>query len=110
MSSERFLLFVILASLLHSILGDVLPQYVAREQPMQGPYEPPPLAHGDEELRREHDVAILLSLPLIDANDHPFTIDIRELQTDSLGDTQPRGVARRQNRSMFPAAYAVEAL
>src|SRR5260370_36643644 len=88
----------LLASLLHSILGDVLPRYVAREQPMQGPYEPPPLAQGDEELRREHDVATLLSVPLIDANDHPFTIDIRELQTASLGDPRPHCVARRRNR------------
>src|SRR5580700_603628 len=37
----------LLASLLHSILGDVLPRSVAREQPMAGSCHSPPLAQRD---------------------------------------------------------------
>jgi hypothetical protein len=55
----------------------------------------------DEEFRREHDVAIFLSFTLIDADDHPFAIDISGLQTDSLGNAQPGGIADRQNCSIL---------
>ena len=99
-----------LADQLHRILGNVPSLYVAREEPIAGSCHAPPLAQVNEEFRRERDVAIFLSLTLIDANDHSFAINVRGLQRDSLGNAQPCGVADGQNRSMLHTAYAVEEL
>jgi hypothetical protein len=89
------------ADLLHRILGNVPSLYVTWEEPIGGSCHAPPLAQVDEEFRREHDVAIFLSFTLIDADDHPFAIDISGLQTDSLGNAQPGGIADRQNCSIL---------
>ena len=69
--------------------GDVLARNVAREEPIGGSCHSPPVAQGFQQFRREHDVAILLALALLDTNDHAFAIDIGGLQADSLGDAQP---------------------
>ena len=55
-----------LASLLNRVLADVLPGFIAREQPVLGPFHAPPLTQGREQLRREHHIAIFLSLALLD--------------------------------------------
>ena len=47
-----------------------------------------------------------LPFALLDSNDHSLTIDIGDLQADSLGDAQPGSIANRQDRAMLDALHA----
>ncbi len=49
------------------------------------PRRPPPLAPQFEQSRREHDVAISLSLALLDPQRHALAIDVGYLQGHDLG-------------------------
>jgi hypothetical protein len=57
---------------------------------------------------REHDIAILHSLALFDANDHPLTIDVRGLQVDGFGNARAGSVAAGQDRPMVNGRHAGE--
>src|SRR5260370_6819626 len=87
---------------------DMAARNTAREEPWLGLRRPPPVAKDFQQLGREHDVPVLLSLALLHANDHALTVDVGRPQADDLGDAQSRGVASRQNRSMFGAAHAAQ--
>src|SRR5271168_5196444 len=45
----------------------------------------PPIAQQLQQLRREHDKAILLPLALLDAEQHALVVDVGDLQRDDLG-------------------------
>src|SRR5271169_4089538 len=61
-----------------------------------------------QQLRRQHDIAILLPLSLLDTNDHPPPIDRGRFEVKDFGDTQTRRVTGRQDGTMLDAFYAVE--
>jgi len=100
----------LLARLLDGVRGDGPADSPAREEPGPGPGHAPP---GPQELQEpwgEHDVAILLPLALLDAEDHALTVDVGRLQPDGLGDAEPRGVAHGQNRAVLQARHGLEEL
>ena len=46
--------------------------------------------------RREREIAVLVALALVDAQTHPFGVDVRDLQSAELACPKPRGVGRYQ--------------
>ena len=73
-----------LTGLLDSVPGDVLARDITRKQPVDGPLRTPPVAQGFQQFRREHNVSVFLTLPLLDANNHALAVNVRWLQTDRL--------------------------
>lgn len=57
---------------------------------------------------RQHDVAVFLSLALLDAQHHALAIDSLRLQAGRLGNTQAGGIACRQDRLVFEALDAAK--
>src|ERR1700742_2167474 len=78
------------------------------EQPIFRPGSPPVAAQRLQQLGRQHHVAILLTLTLIDADHHALTIDIAGLQMDALGDTEAGSIAGCENHSMLRTAHTTE--
>jgi hypothetical protein len=60
----------LLARLLYGEPGDVAVDSITREEPPFGLVHSPPVAQDLEELWGEHDIAIFLSLTLLDTDDH----------------------------------------
>ena len=77
---------------------------------MPGTAQAPPRTQNLEQLRGEHDVAVLLPFPLLDAQHHALTVDGREREVDRLRDAEPGGVARRQDRAMMGGGHMLEEL
>src|SRR5436190_16485973 len=73
-----------LTGLLDSVPGDVLARDITRKQPVDGPLRTPPVAQGFQQFRREHNVSVFLTLPLLDANNHALAVNVRWLQTGRL--------------------------
>jgi len=97
-----------LARLLHGALEDVPAGDIAGEEPRLGLLRSPPVAQDLQQLRGEHDLAILVPLALLDANDHPLAIDRGGLEGDGLGDAEPGGVAGGEDGAMLEAGHATE--
>src|SRR5215470_1048722 len=89
----------LLARLFHGVLADGLAWPIAREQPRGRSFHSPPRAEQLQQLRREHHVAILLTFPLLDTNDHATAVDILRSQVEHFGNAESRGVAGRENRA-----------
>jgi hypothetical protein len=51
-----------------------------------------------------------LPFTLLDMDDHSLTIDIGDLQADSLRDAQSGGIAGRQDRAMLDAPHTGQKL
>lgn len=61
-----------------------------------------------QKLRRQHHVAVLAALAVLDA-DHPaFAVDVADLQSDGLRRTKSRGIGRGQRRSRLRARHRLE--
>ena len=73
---------------------------LAREEPMAGPALPPPCSQELEELRRQHDVAVFLALPLLDPQDHSVAVNGGDRQAERFGDAQTGRIAGGQNHPM----------
>ena len=80
----------------------------AREQPMDGPRQPPVGAQDAEQLRRQHDVAVLAALALLDADHHPAAVDVGDLEAHHLRDTQSGGIGGGQRGASFQARHRLE--
>ena len=100
----------LLASLLYGEPGDVAADSITREEPPFGLVHSPPVAQDLEELWGEHDIAIFLSLTLLDTDDHSLTIDIGNLKADRLRDAQSGSVASRQDGAMLDAPHTGQKL
>ena len=100
----------LLARQLHGFPADVPARKVAWEEPMFGFFQSPPLAQDFPQLRREHHVAVLLALSLIDPNDHARAINIGNGEGNRFGDAQASGVARCQDGAMLSCADTAEKL
>jgi hypothetical protein len=75
---------------------------VAGKQPVSGlaPQPGPVDAKSIEQLRAEHDIAVLASLASPHRNDHPLAIDIADLQACHFCATCARGIERYQQDAM----------
>ena len=58
---------------------------LAGKEPVAGPVDFPSGAQDRQQLRREHNVAVLLSLALRDAQHHPFAVDGGHREAHGLG-------------------------
>src|SRR6516164_7422751 len=61
----------------------------------------PPLMQYLKQDGRENDVSILLALALLDADEHPVTIDIGELERYDLRGSQAGGISQAQDRPVL---------
>ena len=75
---------------------------VAGKQPVGGlaPKPAPVDAQRIEQLRAEHDIAVLASLASADMNDHPLAVDIADLQARYFCATCARGLQCHQQDAM----------
>jgi len=64
----------------------------------------PPLAQEIERLGRQHDIAVLAALGLLDANDLLRTVDMFDLQPDHLASAQPAAIAKTEQKASLEAA------
>jgi hypothetical protein len=61
----------------------------------------PPGAQQVEQMGGEHDVAVLASLALLNADQHPLAVDVADLQAGGLGGAQPGAVGDAQRRPIL---------
>ncbi len=83
--------------------GQRLHRVAAREQP---PLRPLCLPVGTQQLEqrgRQHHVAVLAALALLDPNDHARAVDIGDLERDHLGGAQARAIGDAQRRPILEA-------
>jgi hypothetical protein len=64
-----------LRGLPHRVTGERPRRPFAGKEPVRRSVHAPPLAQDREECRRQHHAAILMPLPILDAQDHPLAID-----------------------------------
>ena len=83
-----------------------LDRVAARKQPALRPRRLPPGAQQLEQLRRQHDVAVLAALALLDADHHALAVDVGDLERDHLGDAQARAVGDAQRRLVLEPGAA----
>jgi hypothetical protein len=95
----------LLARPLYGVPVDVAAGCITGEEPPLGSFHSPPLTQGLQQLWGKHDIAIHPPFALFDSDDHSLTIDIGDLQADSLGDAQSGSVADRQDRSMLDTPH-----
>ena len=65
--------------------GDRLVRITAREQPAPRAANQPPIAEQPEQSRRQHRVAVLAALALLDSDHHPAAVDIAYLERNDFG-------------------------
>src|SRR3954449_2550832 len=58
---------------------------LAGKEPMCRPCFPPVGAQHDEEMRRQHDVAVAAALALVDPDQHATAVDVDEFQAHHFG-------------------------
>ena len=80
----------------------------AGEQPMRRPRQPPVVAQDAEQLRRQHDIAVLAALALLDADHHPAAVDVGELEAGHLGRTQSGRIGGGQRDAMLQVGHCLE--
>ena len=68
----------------------------------------PPVAQQLEQLRRQHRVAVLAALALLDPDQHALAVDVGDLQRDDLGDAQARAIGDAQRRLVLEARRRLE--
>src|ERR1035437_3467237 len=75
---------------------------VAWKEPLLrlAPESTPVSAQRIEQLRAEHDIAVLASLALPDVNHHPLTVDIADLQVGRFCAACSGGIKRHQKDAM----------
>src|ERR1700687_2266352 len=64
----------------------------------------PPLAQQVERVGRQHDIAVLAALGLLDPNDLLRAVDVLDLQPDHLAGAQPAAVAETEQHAHLEAA------
>ena len=78
---------------------------VLRKQPDLGPPRPPVIAQHPQQLRRQLHHPVLVPLAQPHMNQHPRTVNVRRLQCQRFGDTQPRGVQCHQQRLVLEIMF-----
>src|ERR1700720_2573353 len=64
----------------------------------------PPLPQQIERLRRQHDIAVLAALGLLDANDLLRAVDMLDLEPHHLAGAQPAAIAETEQEAGLEAA------
>jgi hypothetical protein len=90
------------------VAGDRLTGQVSREQPLPGMHGRPIGTQCLQQSRREHDVAVLAALALVDADDHAPAVDRVDCEVDGLGNAQAGGVAGGQDGVVLDVVDAAE--
>ena len=80
----------------------------AGKQPVLGPGQAPVGAQDAQQLRREHDVAVLAALALLDADHHAAAVDVGDLEADRLRGAQARRIGRGQRGAVLQARHRLE--
>jgi hypothetical protein len=80
----------------------------AGKEPVSRPGQSPIGPQNAEQLCRQHDVAVLPALAMLDPDHHPATIDIGDLEADRLGRSQPRCIGCRQRGPRLQARHRLE--
>ena len=96
------------ASRVQHLNVDWLARVPAGEQPMHGPRKTPVDTQNAEQLRRQHDVAVLAALAVIDPDHVPGAVDVLHLQPHHLGGTQPCRIGRRQRSAGLQARHRLK--
>jgi hypothetical protein len=78
------------------------------KQPVHGSRQSPIETQDAEQLRRQHDVAVAVSLALLDADDHPAAVDVPDLEARSFGSAQSGRIRRGQRGTRLQARYRFE--
>src|SRR4051794_7523640 len=81
---------------------------LAGKQPMRRPCFPPVCAQHDEELRRQHDVAVAAALALVDPDQHATTVDVGEFQAHHFRYAQPSGIGGHQRGAVLEVRHGRE--
>src|ERR1017187_2799714 len=110
---ERVRRYVLLNTGLLGCVGDSIPDDLLRDGHICPPvlhcawkqkglwlHPAPILAQGLQQLRGQHDVTVSAALALADMNDHPFAVDVGDLQATQLGSSQPGCIQRHQHGAM----------
>ena len=83
--------------------GDRLERIAAREQPAPRAASQPPIAQQVEQPRRQHRVAVLAALALLDPDHHSRAVDIAHLERNDFGHPQTRPIGDAQRRLVLEA-------
>ena len=75
----------------------------ARKQPTLRPSQPPICAQNPQQLRREHDVAVLAALALLDPDHHPLAVNVSDLEKNDFRYAQSGGIDSGQRGAAFEA-------
>ena len=75
---------------------------------MRRPYFPPIGAQYDEEVRRQHDVAVAAALTLIDPDQHTTAVDVAEFEMHHFRYAQPGGIGGHQRGAMLKVRHGRE--
>ena len=79
-----------------------------REQPVCRAGKPPIGPQDAEQLRGEHDVALLAALAVLDVDQHAPAVDVAHPEAGHLRDAQPGRVGGRQCRARLQARHGLE--
>ena len=81
---------------------------LSRKQPVRG-FAPTPVSPQQrQQFRREHNLARSLALSLSHQNHHPLAIDVRDLEVEHFGATQPGRIEGRQQSPMLEILRGVQ--
>ena len=80
----------------------------AWKEPVLRLTDAPPVAQHHQPRRREHHVPVPLPFPLDDAEHHPLAVNRRHGQPHGFRETEPGGVAGRQDGAMLEVLHAIE--
>ena len=78
------------------------------KEPILGLAPTPIHAQDIQQLRRQHDLARELALPLADVDDHPLAINIGDLQIQRFLTAQTCAVVQSQQRTMLGVHLRIE--
>ena len=88
----------------------------ARKQPAMGQHDtaPPALAPPQpqqlQQLRRQHGIAVLASLALLDPDQHPRAVDVIHLEGSHLRHPQPGAISGAESGPVFRPGRRLEQL
>ena len=75
----------------------------AGKQPALRAGEPPVAAQNPQQLRRQHDIAVLAALALLDPDHHPTAVNVGDLEHHHFRHAQAGGVNRGERRAALQA-------
>jgi hypothetical protein len=82
---------------------DRLAWLLAGEEPATWPHHPPPLPQDVEQVGREHDIAVLAALALLDPDQHAGAVDVGDLEVGDLRDAQAAAIGDAQRGAVLQA-------